>query len=231
MPSRPSLPDAHRLPRLDAPRDLPLREQVAEQLRHAFIVGDIAPGEILSAPTLAETFGISATPVREAMLDLATEGHVKALRYRGYRVLEFAPETRAQQVELRGFIEIPLMVRVAARGLPEEQLLTARQLAEDSLRAAVDGDLTGFIRLDTSLHLGLLQAAGNEVAVRHVRSLRSLARLTGLRPLAEAGTLENTAREHRAIVDAIASRDPERMGALMAAHLGHVTGVWAGGSS
>ncbi len=227
MPSRPSLPDSHRLPRLDEPRDMPLREQVAEHLRHAFIVGDIAPGVVLSAPTLAGEFGISATPVREAMLDLATEGHVRALRYKGYRVLEFSPETRAQHVELRGFIEIPLMLRVAAHGMPDEQLAAARRLAADSLQAAVDGDLIEFIRLDTSLHLGLLKAAGNDVAVRHVRSLRSLARLTGLRALAEQGELEKTAREHLDIVDAIADRDPGRMNTVMAAHLGHVTGVWA----
>ncbi|NLP39872.1 MAG: FCD domain-containing protein, partial [Corynebacterium pollutisoli] len=87
--------------------------------------------------------------------------------------------------------------------------------------------LIEFIRLDTSLHLGLLKAAGNDVAVRHVRSLRSLARLTGLRALAEQGELENTAREHLDIVDAIADRDPGRMNTVMAAHLGHVTGVWA----
>ncbi|MDO5670767.1 MAG: GntR family transcriptional regulator [Corynebacterium sp.] len=223
----PSLPDSLRLPRLDEPRDMPLREQVAEHLRHAFIVGDITPGVILSAPTLAEEFGISATPVREAMLDLATEGHVRALRYKGYRVLEFSPETRAQHVELRGFIEIPLMLRISASGMPDAQLQAARCLAEDSLQAAIDGDLIEFIRLDTSLHLGLLREAGNDVAVRHVRSLRSLARLTGLRALAEQGELEKTAREHLDIVDAIAERDPERMNRIIAAHLGHVTGVWA----
>ncbi|GAB3707111.1 GntR family transcriptional regulator [Corynebacterium nasicanis] len=228
MASRPTLPDSRRLPRLDEPRDLPLRAQVAEHLRHAFIVGDLTPGQILSAPTLAEEFGISATPVREAMLDLATEGHVTALPYKGYRVLEFSPETRAQHVELRAFIEIPLMRRVAEQGLPADTLAAARRLAEDSLRAADSTDLIEFIRLDTSLHLGLLAAAGNDVAVRHVRSLRSLARLSGLRTLAEEGELENTAREHLEIVAAIADRDPARMHTLMAAHLGHITGVWAG---
>ncbi|MDO5511385.1 GntR family transcriptional regulator [Corynebacterium sp.] len=224
----PSLPDSHRLPRLDTPRDTPLREQVAEHLRHAFIIGDIPPGVTLSAPSLAEEFGMSATPIREAMLDLANEGHVRALRYKGYRVLEFPPELKAQHVELRGFIEIPLMVRVAAQGLPEGTVAAARSLAEDCLQAAHHGDLIEFIRLDTSLHLGLLQQAGNDVAVRHVRSLRSLARLSGLRDLVEKGELEKTAREHLDLVDAIAARDPERMAAVMAAHLGHVTGVWAG---
>ena len=59
--------------RLVEQRSLPLRDQVAARLRHALVAGDLRPGEVLSAPTLAAEFGVSATPVREAMLDLATE--------------------------------------------------------------------------------------------------------------------------------------------------------------
>lgn len=62
METAPSLSEARRLPRLDQPRDMPLREQVAEHLRHAFIIGDIAPGQILSAPTLAANTSTSSTP-------------------------------------------------------------------------------------------------------------------------------------------------------------------------
>ncbi|GAB2497523.1 GntR family transcriptional regulator [Corynebacterium atrinae] len=234
MPGTPplsALTDARRLPRLDEPRDIPLREQVAEHLRHAIIVGELAPGQVLSAPTLADKFGISATPVREAMLDLANEGHVVALRYKGYRVLEISPEVHAQHVELRRFIEIPLMVRLAEQGLPAALLASSRSLAADSLEAADNGDLIEFIRLDSSLHLGLLAAAGNSVAVRHLRSLRSMARLSGLRDLANSGQLEQTAREHVDLVETIAQRDPERMFSLISQHLGHVTGVWAGKST
>lgn len=234
MPGTPppsALTDARRLPRLDEPRDSPLREQVAEHLRHAIIVGELAPGQVLSAPTLAEKFSISATPVREAMLDLANEGHVVPLRYKGYRVVEVSPEVHAQHLELRRFIEIPLMVRLAEQGIPDSLLASSRSLAADGLGAAINGDLIEFIRLDSSLHLGLLAAAGNAVAVRHVRSLRSMARLSGLRDLADSGQLENTAREHIDLVETIARRDPETMSSLISRHLGHVTGVWAGNSA
>lgn len=208
----------------------PLREQVAASLRHAVIVGDFEPGEVLSAPGLATEFGVSATPVREAMLDLAQEGHVSPIRYKGYRVTEVSTETRRQVIQLRTLIEIPLMGEVAARGVPQELLERCRDLAEQSVVAAVDGDLIRFIELDMDLHLSLLAEAGNDIAVKHVRSLRSTTRLTGLKALAEQQQLEFTAREHVELVEAVAVQDRDRTEEIMRRHLGHVAGVWAGKS-
>lgn len=216
--------------RLDQERQLSLREQVASRLRHALVAGDLRPGEVLSAPTLAAEFGVSATPVREAMLDLATEGHVSPIRYKGYRVIEVSAETRRQILQLRRLIEVPLMVQIAAEGVDADLLGAAQRLAEQSVQAAADGDLVEFIRLDMDLHLSLLAAAGNEVAVRHVRSLRSMTRLTGLKDLAAQGRLVETAQEHLAIVRALTEGDGPGMGRLMDEHLGHVSGVWAGES-
>lgn len=201
---------------------------MAARLRHALVAGDLRPGEVLSAPTLAAEFGVSATPVREAMLDLATEGHVSPIRYKGYRVIEVSEETRRQILQLRRLIEVPLMVQVAERGVDEGLLGRSQELADQSVEAAAAGDLVEFIRTDMDLHLGLLEAAGNEVAVRHVRSLRSMTRLTGLKDLAAEGRLVETAEEHRKMVRALAARDSVQMEELMNAHLGHVSGVWAG---
>lgn len=214
--------------RLTEQRSLPLREQVAARLRHALVAGDLRPGEVLSAPTLAAEFGVSATPVREAMLDLATEGHVSPIRYKGYRVIEVSEETRRQILQLRQLIEVPLMVQVAERGVDERLLERSRMLADQSVEAAAAGDLVEFIRTDMDLHLGLLAASGNDVAVRHVRSLRSMTRLTGLRGLAAEGRLVETAEEHRDLVQAAVARDAEKMEQLMLMHLSHVFGVWSG---
>ncbi|WP_209280885.1 GntR family transcriptional regulator [Kocuria sp. JC486] len=208
----------------------PLRDQVAASLRHALIVGDFEPGEVLSAPGLAAEFGVSATPVREAMLDLAQEGHVSPIRYKGYRVTDVSAETRRQVIQLRTLIEIPLMGDVAERGVADELLERCRGLAEQSVVAAVDGDLIRFIELDMDLHLSLLEQAGNDIAVKHVRSLRSTTRLTGLKALAEQRQLEFTAREHVELVEAVAAQDRSRTEEIMQRHLGHVAGVWAGKS-
>lgn len=213
---------------LDKTRGIPLRKQVADRLRHALIAGDLQPGEILSAPALAAEFEVSATPVREAMLDLATEGHVKPIRYKGYRVVEISPDTRANILQLRALIEIPLMMQVARDGVSADELDQAVRTARLSVEAAQRGDLVDFIRLDMELHLGLLAATGNDVAVRHVRSLRYMTRLTGLQDLVATERLWHTAQEHFELVEAVRSSDPRAMETVISRHLGHISGVWAG---
>lgn len=217
------------LSHLDGPAPS-LRDQVAAQLRHALIAGDFTPGEVLSAPTLAAEFGVSPTPVREAMLDLANEGHVSPIRYKGYRVTEVSAETRRQVLQLRSLIEIPLMVEIAHRGLSADLIESSLTLAQSTVEAAAQGDLVRFIGLDMELHLGLLRAAGNDIAVRHVRSLRAMTRLTGLKDLAAENQLVETAKEHLEIVEAARQGQADRMQHVMMRHLGHVTGVWAGHS-
>lgn len=219
---------ARRPLRLEKGHSIPLREQVANSLRHALVAGDLEPGQVLTAPVLATEFGVSATPVREAMLDLATEGHVSPIRYKGYRVVEISPETRANLLQLRALIEIPLMAQVARNGVSSEVLERTAHVAQRSVDVAQYGELVEFIRLDMELHLGLLETTGNDIAVRHVRSLRYMARLTGLKDLAATGQLTDTAQEHVEIVEAIREGNPDAMESVMTRHLGHISGVWAG---
>lgn len=62
-----------------------VRGQVLDALRAALVSGDLAPGEVYSGPALGERFGVSATPVREAMQQLAREGAVEVVPNRGFR--------------------------------------------------------------------------------------------------------------------------------------------------
>ena len=73
-----------------------LREQVAQALRGALVAGEMRPGTVYSAPALATRFGVSATPVREAMLDLAKEGLVEAVRNKGFRVVGLSDRWRGE---------------------------------------------------------------------------------------------------------------------------------------
>ncbi|MFN0284673.1 MAG: GntR family transcriptional regulator, partial [Kineosporiaceae bacterium] len=65
-----------------------LRDQVADSLRAAVVAGQMVPGEVYSAPLLADRFGVSATPVREALLDLVRDGLMEPVRNKGFRVTE-----------------------------------------------------------------------------------------------------------------------------------------------
>lgn len=204
-----------------------LRAQVEERLRMAMVAGELEPGLIYSAPKLAEQLGVSPTPVREAMMELAAEGFVEPLRHRGYRVVELDEGTLGEVTEVRALLEVPAVGRVAetASGRRLEDL---RGLADELVETAAAGELERFIAADMRFHLGLLQILENRVLIEEVRRLRRRTRLYGLRAMAEAGTLAATAREHHELLDHVEAGDRAAAEELMRRHLGHVRGVWAG---
>ncbi|PWV58129.1 GntR family transcriptional regulator [Nocardiopsis sp. L17-MgMaSL7] len=204
-----------------------LRARVTDVLREAMIAGELEPGVVYSAPVLAERLGVSATPVREAMMELTQEGLVETLRHRGYRVVEFSDVALDELIELRALIEVPTVGRVAATATAG-QIAALRPLADRLTETAENGQLREFIANDMAFHLRLLSIAGNQRLVDEVRRLRGMSRLSALRGLYEEGRLVDTAQEHHALLDRLEAGDAAGSEALMRHHLGHVRGVWAG---
>ncbi|GES11312.1 GntR family transcriptional regulator [Acrocarpospora macrocephala] len=205
---------------------LSLREQVAQALRGALVAGEMRPGVVYSAPVLAAQFGVSATPVREAMLDLAKEGLVEAVRNKGFRVTEMSERDLDEITELRQLIEVPTVARLAdpARAAEFERL---RPLAREIVTAAVRGDLLTYVNADLRFHLELLGMSGNAHLVEVVRDLRGRARLYGLKGLADRGVLANSAHEHLDLLDALSRGDGTAAEHIMNHHIQHVRGIWA----
>jgi len=204
-----------------------VRSQVITSLRDALVCGQMEPGRVYSAPALAAMLGVSATPVREAMLELSREGLVETVRNKGFRVTEQSARDLDELADLRSLIEVPTIGQVARVADPVA-LHGLRPLAEEITEATERADLIAFIRADTSFHLQLLALAGNRVLVDQIAHLRSRTRLYGLRRLAENGTLASSAREHSALLDLLLARDDAAAEDLMRRHIGHVRGTWAG---
>jgi DNA-binding GntR family transcriptional regulator len=205
-----------------------LRDQVAHALRAALISGELRPGELYSAPGLAEDFGVSATPVREAMLDLAREGLVEPVRNKGFRVTEVNERDLDQYTEIRTLIEVPTVGRIT-RTASADQLQALRPLAEEIVSAARSHDLIGYLEADRQFHLGLLALAGNERLVETVGDLRKRSRLYGLTALNERGQLIPSAEEHLELLELMLAGDAEGAQKCMTRHLGHVRSLWAKG--
>lgn len=204
-----------------------LREVAFRAIWAGIVTGEIHAEQIYSAPTLARQLGVSATPVREAMLDLAAQGLVEPVRNRGFRVLPLTDEDLDQIYELRMLIEVPTIGRLAGT-LPKREVTRLQKLAKDSEAAAQTSDLVRFLDADRTFHLGLLEHSGNRRLVEFIGQLRAQTRLYGLRELADAGALVSTAREHRLILDRIESGDSAGAEEQMAKHLQHTRGAWAG---
>jgi DNA-binding GntR family transcriptional regulator len=206
-----------------------IRQQVAHALRAALVSGQMRPGVLYSAPALAAQFGVSATPIREAMLDLVKEGLVIAVRNKGFRVTELS-ETELDEISaLRTLIEAPTvgdLARRCDRVAPQLERLrgTARQVVDCAER----GDLIEYVEADRQFHLGMLALAGNSQLVRVVGELRARSRLYGLNRLVERGELSHSAREHEQLLDLVLAGDSHGAEGLMRRHIHHVRGTWAG---
>ncbi|MFJ9426320.1 GntR family transcriptional regulator [Streptomyces sp. NPDC101249] len=227
MPAQPSGPSAAgpALPVVGGKRSS-YRERVADALRAALVTGELRPGEVYSAPALATRFGVSATPVREAMLDLAKEGLVDAVPNKGFRVTEVSERQLDEYTHVRALIEIPTTVALAGAA-PRDALEALRPAAREIVTAAAAGDLIAYVEADTRFHLGLLALSGNAHLVDVVADLRGRSRLYGLTALVEAGRLTASAQEHLDLLDALVAHDGPAVRAVMTRHLGHIRGQWA----
>jgi DNA-binding GntR family transcriptional regulator len=189
----------------------------------------MVPGVTYSVPALAERFGVSATPVREAMLDLAKEGLVAAVPNKGFRIVEVSDAELDELTQLRSLVEVPTVGQLAGR-IAAADLDRLRALAEQISARAQAGDLIGYVEADRRFHLELLALAGNRQLVELVDRLRARTRLYGLGRLAAQGQLSRSAAEHLALLDALAPGRPTgEAEQLIARHIGHVRGIWAHG--
>jgi DNA-binding GntR family transcriptional regulator len=181
---------------------------------------------VYSVPSLAERFAVSATPVREAMLDLAKEGLFTPVRNKGFRVVELSDKDLDDITELRALIEVPTVTRLAPT-IAAAEIEALRPLAQAIVDGAADGDLISYLDADRRFHLRLLALAGNPRLVEVISDLRAQTRLYGLGQLVEHGGLTASAAEHHELLDALAAHDEQRTEALMRRHIGHVRGIWA----
>lgn len=207
-----------------------LRQQVTDALRASLISGRMRPGVSYSAPKLAAEFGVSATPVREAMLDLVKEGLIEVVPNKGFRVTTLTDAELDSLAEIRAMVEVPTMALVAADCVGDVAVAVEglRPLARAIVTAAEQKDLISYIEADTAFHLSFLGLHGNEALVDVVRDLRSRSRLYGLEALAEGDQLSLLSVEHEQMVDLALGRRVEEMRSLMSAHIAHVRSIWAG---
>src|SRR3954449_8596546 len=106
-----------------------LREQAQQVIRASILAGELAAGEIYSASTLAERLGVSPTPVREAMLELANGGLVEPVRNRGFRVLAPDEADLDEISQLRLMLEAPSM-RIVVERASDQELRGFRDIVE-----------------------------------------------------------------------------------------------------
>jgi len=204
-----------------------LREQVTRALEAALVAGELRPGEIYSAPALAERLGVSATPVREAMLDLVKDGFVEVVRNRGFRVVEMSDADLDQVSQIRFLLEVPTTAQVA-RTITPAKLAVLATMADAIEFGAANGDLIGYLDSDRRFHVELISTLENPRLTELVDRLRRQTRLFGLDDLLHSGRLIASAREHHKLLEALKAADVDATRKLMETHILHTRGLWVG---
>ncbi|MEU6372023.1 GntR family transcriptional regulator [Streptomyces sp. NPDC046909] len=196
-----------------------VRGQILDALRTALVSGELTPGEVYSAPALGDRFGVSATPVREAMQQLALEGAVEVVPNRGFRVVERGVRELAELAEVRALIEVPVMLRLA-RTVPAERWAELRPLAEATVRAASTGCRATYAESDRAFHRAVLALSGNEQLVQIAEDLHRRAQWPLVGPPASRGRAELVAdaAEHTALLDALIAGDVDVVRVLVGEH-------------
>ena len=192
-----------------------LYEEVAEQLRQRIFRRELEPGSWIDELKIAEEFGISRTPLREALKVLAAEGLVTMKVRRGAYVTEMSEKDLRDVYHLLSLLESDAAGVVAERATPEQQQ-TLRDLHAELESAA--GNREAFFSVNERFHMALLDMADNRWRSQMVADLRKVMKLNRHNSLFKQGRIEDSLNEHRAILDAMLARDPEGTRRAMQAH-------------
>ncbi len=196
-----------------APRAL--YQDVAERLRQQIFNRELEPGSWIDEVKLAEQFGISRTPMREALKVLAVEGLVTMKVRRGAYVTEMSAQDVAEVYRLLALLESDAAAEAAERATPAE--LAELRAMHEKLEAS-QRNRERFFALNEAFHMRLLEIAGNRWRQQIVSDLRRVMKLNRHHSLFKQGRIAESLAEHREVMDALEARQPKRVQELLQAH-------------
>lgn len=191
---------------------------VRESLREAILDGEIEAGQRLREEELAREFGVSRTPVREALQQLSSEGLVDVNPHQGAIVTQLTTDDILAIYVVREVLE-GVSARLAARRATPEQCASLLAIVDEMDAIANDGDPGAIAKLNLRFHAELRQAANNRHLDRYLSQIEHSVRRFGQTTFAYPGRAQTTVNEHRAIMDAVTAHDSEGAEALAIEHM------------
>jgi DNA-binding GntR family transcriptional regulator len=208
----------------DTPSHKQLRNVVAERMRAAILEGHYKPGEWLRQERLAQDFGVSQMPVREALKELAAEGLIEHVPYRGARVIVFSVDDIIDLYSHRAFLE-SRAASIAAGIITSEEISALENLQAEMERNSAPEDVQKYRELNRGFHQYIYQASRREYLIRTLNQMWAtfptmlIANFaeTSVQPLPERDAVD--AGEHRAIVSALKAHAPAAAEQAMRNHI------------
>jgi len=203
--------------RSDSLERVVLGDQVKEYVIEAILSGEFRPGDRVVTSSLARRLGVSQAPVREAIRDLVLLGFLETEPFKGTSVRSFTPKELYEVYTVRAALE-SLAARLAAERLTDEDVQTLRRVLDEMIHAAQEHDEKGMVRLDNHFHKTILQVSDNQLLYQLWQTLQ-FGYWTIVTTRTSESDLEELARRHEDLLDALVSRDPQKAGRAMRRHI------------
>lgn len=195
-----------------------LYQEVAERLRQRIFAHELPPGAWIDEQKLAEEYGISRTPLREALKVLASEGLVTLKPRRGCYVTEISAADIDDIFPLMAMLEGRCAFE-AVRRIRREDVEEIQAIHAALEEAAVKGEIEAFFEANQEFHRKIQELAGNRWLLSVIQDLRKVLKLSRLHSLSLEGRLQQSLEEHREIVAAILAGQAEKAEKAMHDHL------------
>jgi len=194
-----------------------LREEIRDEIIEDILNERLASGDRIVETRIAQRFGVSQAPVREALRDLELLGFVVSSPFRGAVVRKISAEDLLQLYPIRSVLE-GLAARTAAVKIGDADLKKLEKLIVSMRRMAARGDNRAAVQADFAFHLVIVEASGNRL-LRQIWERMALATTTFLTISKSHRSLKVIAERHVLVLEALRARDPEAAESAMRRHI------------
>ncbi|PMR73322.1 GntR family transcriptional regulator [Billgrantia endophytica] len=195
-----------------------LYREVADRIRELIEHGELIPGERISEKQLCETFGVSRTPLREALKVLASEGLVELLPNRGARVMQLTVKMVKDTYDLMGALE-GLSGELACQQISDEEIAAICDLHEQMLTHYRNREMQPYFKINRRIHESILAAANNEVLQEMYNNLSYRVKRVRYSKKMTDNFWRQAVNDHEMMIEALKKRDGKRLGQILRDHL------------
>ncbi|WP_243370319.1 GntR family transcriptional regulator [Geotalea sp. SG265] len=187
-------------------KHLTLRERILETIRDAIMSGSLKPGEKVAEPELAERFGISRTPIREAFRQLESEGYLTVIPRKGAVVTAFSPRDVEEFYAIKSILE-GYAARKACDNLTQKELDKLAAINQKLKQLADAGDIKNFFKVHQDFHDLFIKAANNDKLYEMVNGLMKKFQRLRIASLSKKGRMHVSVEEHEKIIEAFRNKN------------------------
>lgn len=198
-------------------KPLTLRERIVEFIKDSVISGRLKPGERVPEQEIAESFGISRTPIREAFRQLESEGFITVTPRKGAVVSPITDRDVREFYAIKSLLE-GFAARTSCQTLTPKEIKRLDSLNAQMKRHADRDDVKGFFKLDNQFHDTFLKACGNEKLCALVHHLVQQFERFRITALSLPGRMKDSVKQHDEIIDAFRKKDAGLVERLVSAN-------------